>query len=148
MKASRRLMLMTAGLMLLCSSSFAWIGGQMPINASFGNLLSTSIATISGHSISINISALNQISMAAILFVVGVIVLTASVLGSRLAAIVGVIISVIATAILIISTGISLDGLINNFAGLGTGTHLAMGGILLALLSILLPRLHLPGRSS
>ena len=63
---------MVAGLMVLCSGSLAWINGQMPINASFGTMLSQAITTIFGGSVTISIALLNQISMAAVLFVVGV----------------------------------------------------------------------------
>ena len=138
---------MSAGLLVLCSSSLAWIDGQMPINTSFGTALSTMIGTMSNHGIALNIPFLNQISMAAALFVVGVIILIASVLGSRAIALVSIILSAIATTMWIIATGISLDGFINHFAGLGTGTHLALLGIAIALFAVLFPRLHWPGRS-
>lgn len=147
MKTGRRLILMVAGLLVLCSSSLAWIDGQLPINTSFGTALSTTIDTLSGHSINLSISFLNQISMAAVLFVVGVILLISSVLGSRIIALVSALLTVAATLIWIIATGISLDGFINHFTGLGTGTHLALLGIVIALLAILFPRLHWPGRS-
>ena len=147
MKTGRRLILMTAGLLVLCSSSLAWIDGQMPINTSFGAALSTMVSTVSNHSVTLNISFLNQISMAAVLFVAGVIILVASVLGSRIIALVSTILAVVITLMWIIATGISLDGFINHFAGLGTGTHLALLGIIIALLVILFPRLHWPGRS-
>ena len=147
MKTGRRLILMSAGLLVLCSSSLAWIDGQMPINTSFGTALSTMIGTMSNHGISLNIPFLNQISMAAVLFVVGVIILIASVLGSRAIALVSIILSAIVTTMWIIATGISLDGFINHFAGLGTGTHLALLGIVIALFAVLFPRLHWPGRS-
>lgn len=147
MKTGRRLILMTAGLLVLCSSSLAWIDGQMPINTSFGAALSTMVSTVSNHSVALNISFLNQISMAAVLFVAGVIILVASVLGSRIIALVSTILAVVITLMWIIATGISLDGFINHFAGLGTGTHLALLGIIIALLTILFPRLHWPGRS-
>lgn len=147
MKTGRRLILMTAGLLVLCSSSLAWIDGQMPINTSFGAALSTMVSTVSNHSVTLNISFLNQISMAAVLFVAGVIILVASVLGSRIIALVSAFLAIIITLMWIIATGISLDGFINHFAGLGTGTHLALLGIIIALLAILFPRLHWPGRS-
>lgn len=147
MKTGRRLILMTAGLLVLCSSSLAWIDGQMPINTSFGAALSTMVSAVSNHSVTLNISFLNQISMAAVLFVAGVIILVASVLGSRIIALVSTILAVVITLMWIIATGISLDGFINHFTGLGTGTHLALLGIIIALLAILFPRLHWPSRS-
>ena len=105
------------------------------------------IDTMSNHGIALNIPFLNQISMAAVLFVAGVIILVASVLGSRIIALVSAVLAIIITLMWIIATGISLDGFINHFAGLGTGTHLALLGIIIALLAILFPRLHWPGRS-
>ena len=139
---------MTAGLLVLCSSSLAWIDGQMPINTSFGAALSTMVSAVSNHSVTLNISFLNQISMAAVLFVAGVIILVASVLGSRIIALVSTILAVVITLMWIIATGISLDGFINHFTRLGTGTHLALLGVIIALLAILFPRLHWPGRSN
>lgn len=148
MKTMRRLVLMVAGLMVLCSGSLAWINGQMPINASFGAMLSQAITTIFGGSVTISIALLNQISMAAVLFVVGVIILVAAVLGSRAIAIVGAAISALIVAMWIIATNISLDGLINNFTRLGAGTNLVIISIVTTLLVVLLPKLHKPSKSA
>ena len=147
---------MVAGLMVLCSGSLAWINGQMPIkingqmpiNASFGTMLSQAITTIFGGSVTISIALLNQISMAAVLFVVGVIILVAAVLGSRAIAIVGATVSALIVAMWIIATNISLDGLINNFTRLGTGTNLVIISIVTTLLVVLLPKLHKPSKSA
>ena len=144
----RRLVLMVAGLMVLCSGSLSWINGQMPINASFGTMLSQAITTIFGGSVTISIALLNQISMAAVLFVVGVIILVAAVLGSRAIAIVGAAVSALIVAMWIIATNISLDGLINNFTRLGAGTNLVIISIVITLLVVLLPKLHKPSKSA
>ena len=147
MRSSRRLMLMVAGLLILCSNSFAWIDGQMPINASFGKMLSTLLSSVTSGSIMIDIAIIDQISMAAVLFVIGVICLIAAVLGSRAIAIISTLLSALIVAMWAISTGISIDSLFNHFNGLGTGTHLAILSIILSLVALILPRLHLPGRS-
>ena len=147
MRAGRRLLLMAAGLMVLCSSSLAWINGQMPIDTSLGAIISATVSTLSNHAITLDIAVLDNISVAATLFTIGVIILIAAVLGSRFIGLFGIILSVATMVLWAISAHLQLHDLVTQFWSWGMGIKLALIGTLLSLLVTLLPRLRLPGRS-
>lgn len=142
MRSHRRLLLMVAGLMILCSCNFAWFNYVQPAKASFGLILSTAIADLTGGSVLINIAILNQLSMAAILFSLGVIVLIASVLGSKPIGLVANLLVFLTLLMWLNYAGISLDGFVYGFGQLGAGAHLAIAGLVLSLITILFPRLR------
>ena len=133
---------MVSGLMIMVSSSLPWINGSLPINASFGQMLSNTLSVISNGSISISIAPINQISMMAILFIIGVVVLVGAVLGSKPIGLIGSLFAFLAMIMWFIFANLSLDGIISHIGSLGSGTHLIMGGIIIALIAILLPQLH------
>lgn len=133
---------MISGLMIIASSSLPWINGSLPINASFSQMLSNALSVISNGSISISIAPINQISMMAVLFVIGVIVLVGAVLGSKPIGLAGSLFAILVIIMWFVFAGLSLDGIISNIGSLGSGTHLIMGGIAIALIAILLPQLH------
>ena len=146
MRKARRLLLLATGLMVLCSGSFNWLNDQLPINASFGQMLSSVIAQLSGGSVIINLSVLNQITLSTVLFVLGVIIMIAAVLGSKAIALAGALLVGLVTAGWFIMYDLSFTDLFTNFTVLGLGTQMSLAGIILVLLIVLLPRLKLPGK--
>ena len=80
--------------------------------------------------------------MMAVLFVIGAIVLVGAVLGSKPIGLVGSLFAFLAIIMWFIFAGLSLDGIISHIGSLGSGTHLIMGGIAIALIAILLPQLR------
>ena len=133
---------MVAGLMVLVSGSLPWVNGSLPINASFGLMLSNALSVISNGSISISIAPINQISMMAVLFAIGVIIIAGAVLGSKPIGLIGSLFAFLTMVMWFMFAQLSLDGIISHIGGLGAGTHLVMGGIAIALIAILLPQLH------
>lgn len=78
----------------------------------------------------------------AVLFVIGVIVLVGAVLGSKPIGLVGSLFAFLAMVMRFVFADLSLDGVISHIGSLGSGIHLIMGGIIIALIAILLPQLH------
>ena len=128
--------------MVLVSGSLPWVNGSLPINASFGLMLSNALSVISNGSISISIAPINQISMMAVLFAIGVIIIAGAVLGSKPIGLIGSLFAFLTMVMWFMFAQLSLDGIISHIGGLGAGTHLVMGGIAIALIAILLPQLH------
>ena len=119
----------------------------MPINTSLGAIISATVSTLSNHAITLDIAVLDNISVAATLFTIGVIILIAAVLGSRFIGLFGIILSVATMVLWAISAHLQLHDLVTQFWSWGMGIKLALIGTLLSLLVTLLPRLRLPGRS-
>lgn len=128
--------------MIMVSSSLPWINGSLPINASFGQMLSNALSVVSNGSITLSIAPINQISMMAVLFVVGVIILIGAVLGSKPVGLIGALLAFLVMVMWFSFADLSIDGIISYIGSLGSGTHLVMGGIVIALIAILLPQLH------
>ena len=78
MKSLRRLMMMVAGILLLCSSQMTWINGQLPAYTSFGRLLSSAIHNLSGGSVTLDVELLNSIHMAPVIFVLAIVLLVSA----------------------------------------------------------------------
>ena len=145
MKRGRRLVVMIAGLMTMCSSSLPWIGGAMPLNTSFGHMLSSFLGTVSGGAVMINLAALNQIPMAAVLFVLGVASIISAVLGSKPIAILAAVLDIIITSMWFMSANLDLGNLFTDFMQLGLGTQLGIGSAALGILAVAMPKLLRPG---
>lgn len=141
MKKGRRLIVMIAGLMIMSSSSLPWLNSIMPVNTSFGELLSGFLASISGGAVIVNLAALNQISMAAVLFAIGIITLVGSVLGSKPIALIGALCSVLSLAMWFMGNNTDFITVFTDFFHLGLGTQLLAGGALLTVIAVLMPRI-------
>ena len=93
--------------MIMVSSSLPWINGSLPINASFGQMLSNALSV-----------------------------------GSKPIGLIGSLFAFLVMVMWFVFANLSLDGIISHVGSLGSGTHLIMGGIIIALIAILLPQLH------
>lgn len=141
MKAGQRLMVMLAGLLIFGSSNMAWLNNIKPSDANFGHMLDTTISTLFGSSVVINSDAINQISMALVLVVVGAITMAAAALGSKGFTIACMVLNLLVIIAWFISSGLGMGDLFGQFGSLGLGTQLAMLSCLLSLLAVALPKL-------
>ena len=139
-------MMMVAGILLLCSSQMTWINGQLPVDTSFGRLLSSAIHNLSGGSVTLDVELLNSIHMAPVIFILAIVLLVSATLGSKLVGLVGTLLVVLIVYLWLSYNSFGLGDIFGRFGQLGMGTQLAMGSALLSLFATLCPTLHLPGR--
>lgn len=148
MKTNRRVALMVGALLIMCSGSFAWMGGQMPGQSSFGTMFTNALQAVSGGALIISLDFLNQINMTTVLFAVSVIMLLAAVVGAKPFAIGSTILSTLLVLMWLFNGGVELSSLFSSLGSLGTGTIMAIGGALVGLLAVLMPKLSLPGKGA
>ncbi|MDO4271616.1 MAG: hypothetical protein Q4C83_01370 [Candidatus Saccharibacteria bacterium] len=141
MKSGRRLLLMAAGLLTVCSCSLAWIDQIMPANIKLGTLITSTVTTLFGNAVIINVDLLDHINLLMTLFVIGVIIMAAAATGSKAVAAIGLILAMLAIVMNLIASGLGLFNIFTNFANLGLGMQLAMLACLLILFVLLLPKI-------
>lgn len=140
----QRLVLMIAGLLVICSCSLAWINGLAPINIGLGKLLSTTIHSLSNGSVLFDIKFLDDISMMSVTFAVGVVIMIAVALGSKAVSLLGLLLTLAVIALWLIGSGLNFSDIITSFNALGIGTQLALISIILILIALILPKVKLP----
>ena len=123
-----------------------WINGQLPVDTSFGRLLSSAIHNLSGGSVTLDVELLNSIHMAPVIFILAIVLLVSATLGSKLVGLVGTLLVVLIVYLWLSYNSFGLGDIFGRFGQLGMGTQLAMGSALLSLFATLCPTLHLPGR--
>lgn len=148
MNTNRRVALMVAALLIMCSGTFVWIGGQMPASSSFGTMFTNALQAVSGGSLIISLQILDQINMSLVLFIVSVIMLLAAVLGAKPFAIGSVILATLTVLMWLFNGGVELASIFSSLGSLGTGTIMAISGAVIALLATLMPKINLPGKGA
>lgn len=133
MKSARRLGLLASGLLIICSSQFAWSSSVSPMHASLFRLVRT-ILRYFHTNLPFDIAWMINIKYSVLLFCVGVIMLVAATLGHKSLSWIAFVLSAI-----IISIGM-LVLFIGSFNSLNTGFYLALAGILVGLFSLVMPR--------
>lgn len=148
MKSLQRLVLMMAGLLVICSSNFVWLNNVRPVDVSFGYVLSSAIHGLSGGSIVFSIDLLNRLSMAVVAFTVGVVIMVAVALGSKAVSLLGLLLIVATIALWSISYNLDFTNLLAKFGQLGFGTQLAAVGGILIIIALVLPKIKLPHKTN
>lgn len=148
MKTNRRVALMVAALLIMCSGTFAWLGGAMPGQTSFGTMFTNALQAVSGGALIVSLQFLDQINMSLILFIVSVVMLLAAVLGVKPFAIGSAILAALTVLMWLFNGGVELSSIFGSLGTLGTGTVMALGGVVVALLATLMPKINLPGKGA
>lgn len=145
MNTNRRVGLLVAGLLILCSAGLPWIGNSSPASTSFGSMFTNALTAISGGNLVVHATLLDGVMMSIILFVVAAIVLFAAVLSVKAIAIGSMIIALLTVLMWLFNGGVSIAAVFGSPGSMGLGTVLALVGVIIGFLAILLPKIKLPG---
>lgn len=140
MKTYRRLLIMIAGFLTMASAISAWFN-IAPISLGLGQALGGIIPPISVGDLRLDVQLLNFINMMSLLMVVGVILITSAVLGSKGLSIIATGLLVGSFAIIMLATGNNLVSIISNLSQVGRGIYLSSAAIILLIVSLIMPKL-------
>lgn len=138
MSRIKQLATMAAGIGILCSSALPWLNNSSPSAVGLGSLISNFVQNVSSGNVIINLSVLDAIPIAIILFLLGVAVVASAVLSSRKIAVLSSLAMIAIVVMWLTNSGIDLASIVTNFGALGVGTDIAVAGTITTLVCIIL----------
>lgn len=130
---------MACGLVILSSASFNWFGFLKPGDTTLGAALNQTLANLFGNAITLNISWLDTINYAQIIFFLGVLTIMAAVLSSKPLSLISFALCSLFIVIWAISINYNLVSIATAFPSLGIGMQMTLVANLAALVVTIMP---------